>query len=243
MTGLRTLGLLGGMSWESTLPYYRLINQRVRERLGGLHSARLILYSMDFAEIERLQKRGDWERAGALLGDAAQALEAAGAEALVICTNTMHCVLPQIQARLGIPALHIADVTAARVAAAGIARVGLLGTRFTMEQDFYRSRLEKHGLSVLVPDAESRATVHRVIFDELCCGVTCETSREAYRRIMRDLIAAGAQGIILGCTEIGMLIGSGDISVPLFDTTVIHAEGAADWSLGGECILVPARCA
>ena len=228
---MRTLGLLGGMSWQSTLPYYRIVNERVRERLGGLHSAKLVLYSVDFAEIERLQQTGDWDTAGRVLASAAQALERAGAEALVLCTNTMHRVLDAIEASIGIPALHIADATARRIRAQGITRVGLLATRFTMEQAFYRGRLERHGLSVLTPDEAQRAEVHRVIYEELCLGTIRESSRETYRKAMADLVARGAEAMILGCTEIGLLIDAGDTSVPVFDTARIHAEDAADWAI------------
>lgn len=229
---MRTLGLIGGMSWESTIPYYRHINERVRERRGGLHSARLVLYSVDFAEIEQLQMQGDWDEAGRQLGAAAAALARAGAEALVICTNTMHKVAPAIEAGGGLPLLHIADATAVRIRAAGLARIGLLGTRFTMEQDFYRARLESHGITVLVPEADARATVHRVIYEELCLGVVSDGSRERYREVMAELVRRGAEGIILGCTEIGLLVGDADTTVPTFDTTRIHAQAAADWALG-----------
>jgi len=228
---MRTLGLIGGMSWESTIPYYRLINTRIKQQLGGLHSAELLLYSVDFAEIEKLQHAGDWDQAGRLLGDVAQRLQIAGADALVICTNTMHRVLPEIEKHISIPVLHIADATAVSVVAAGIDCVGLLGTRFTMEQDFFRSRLEQRGLRVLVPNAEQRSIVHRVIYEELCLGQCREESRDAYREIMRDLVAAGAGGIILGCTEIGLLVRAEDGAVALFDTTILHAEFAADWAL------------
>lgn len=230
---MRLLGLLGGMSWESTLPYYRRINERVRERLGGLHSAELLLYSVDFAAVEALQHRGDWDAAGRLLADAAQALQRAGAQALVICTNTMHRVLPQIEPGLSIPVLHIADATAARIRAVGFTKVGLLGTRFTMEQEFYRGRLARHGLDVLVPDEAQRALVHRVIYEELCQGRCLPQSRAAYRAVIAGLVAAGAEAVILGCTEIGLLVDAGDSAVPLFDTTAIHAEHAADWALAG----------
>ena len=228
---MRILGLLGGMSWESTLPYYRTINERVRERLGGLHSAQLLLYSVDFAQIEALQMRGDWDAAAHVLADAADALRRGGAQALVICTNTMHKVAPQIARAVDLPILHIADATAARIRAAGIARVGLLGTRFTMEQDFYKGRLAERGLDVLVPDAQARDAVHRIIYDELCVGIVRETSRETYRGVMADLVARGAQGIVLGCTEIGLLVGAADCAVPTFDTALIHAQAAADWSI------------
>lgn len=228
---MRMLGLLGGMSWESTVPYYRLINQRVRERLGGLHSAKLVLHSVDFAEVEALQRRGDWEAAGALLADAARGLRAAGAEAIVVCANTMHRVAPAIQAAAGVPLLHVADATAACIRAAGLDRVALLGTRFTMEGDFYRERIEAAGIVVDVPDPGQRERIHRVIYDELCVGRILDASRDEYRRVIAGLVAAGAQGVILGCTEIGLLVGENDASVPLFDTARIHAEAAADWAL------------
>jgi aspartate racemase len=238
---MRTIGLLGGMSWESTIPYYRAINERVRERLGGLHSAKLLLYSVDFAEVEALQHRGDWNQAGQLLADAAQALERAGAEALVICTNTMHRVLPQIESAIGIPVLHIADATAQRILEAGFTQIGLLGTRFTMEQEFYRGRLEHFGLTPLVPDDAQREIVHRVIYDELCLGECRPDSRAAYRAIIADLVARGAQAVILGCTEIGLLVDASDSVVPLFDTTSIHAEYAADWALTASEAVQPQR--
>ena len=225
---MKTLGLIGGMSWESTVPYYRTINQTVKEQLGGLHSARLLLYSVDFAQIEKLQHAGDWDAAGAVLADAARSLKAGGAQLLVICTNTMHKVADAVEAASGLPLLHIADPTGDAIRAHGFTRIGLLGTRFTMEQDFYRLRLiERHGLEVLVPDADERDIVHRVIYDELCRGVIREESRAQYRRVMASLVARGAQGIILGCTEIGLLVGEGDASVPLFDTTALHARAAA----------------
>jgi len=228
---VRVLGLLGGMSWESTIPYYRRINERVRERRGGLHSAKLVLYSVDFAAIEELQCRGDWDAAGRVLAEASQALQRAGAQALVICTNTMHRVLPQIEPDLRVPVLHIADATAARIRAAGFTRVGLLGTRFTMEQDFYRGRLAQHGLDVRAPGEAQRDLVHRVIYDELCLGRCLPESRAAYRAVIADLVAAGAEAVILGCTEIGLLVDADDSAVPLFDTTAIHADYAADWAL------------
>lgn len=228
---MKMLGLIGGMSWESTLPYYRIVNQRVRERLGGLHSAKLVLHSVDFAEIEALQHAGDWDAAGAQLAAAARGLRLAGAEVIVVCTNTMHLVAPAIQAAVDIPLLHIADATAQRIRAAGLTRVALLGTRFTMEQAFYRERIEAAGIAVLTPDAMQRERVHRVIYDELCLGRIVDASRDDYRAIIADLVARGAQGVILGCTEIGLLVGEGDATVPLFDTARIHAEAAADWSL------------
>ena len=228
---MRTLGLLGGMSWESTLPYYRILNERVRERLGGLHSAQLLMYSVDFAPIEDMQRGGDREAAGELLAQAAARLVGAGADAIVICTNTMHLVASQVEAAAGVPLLHIADATAQRIRAAGLARVGLLGTRFTMEQPFYRERLEQAGLQVLLPDAPARERIHAVIYDELCRGRIEAASRDAYRAIIADLVARGAQAVILGCTEIGLLVGDDDAAVPLFDTARIHAEAAADWAL------------
>ena len=230
---MKTLGLIGGMSWESTVPYYRTINQTVKEQLGGLHSARLLLYSVDFAEIEKLQHAGDWDAAGAVLADAARSLKAGGAQLLVICTNTMPKVADAVEAASGLPLLHIADATGDAIRARGITRIGLLGTRFTMEQDFYRRRLiEGHGLDVLVPESDERDLVHRVIYDELCQGVIRDESRAQYRRVMDGLVARGAQGIILGCTEIGLLVGEGDASVPLFDTTALHARAAALAALG-----------
>ncbi len=230
---MKTIGLLGGMSWESTVPYYRLINEGVKQRLGGLHSARLILYSVDFAEVEHLQRTGDWVAAGALLAQAAQKLQGAGAEGLVLCTNTMHKVADAIESAVQIPLLHIADPTAAQVRQAGLGTVGLLGTRFTMEQPFYKDRLvQQHGLQVLVPSASDRDTVHRIIYEELCLGQVREVSRQAYQRVMADLVAQGAQAIILGCTEISLLVGPDDVPVRLFDTTAIHAGHAVDWALG-----------
>lgn len=228
---MRTLGLIGGMSWESTIPYYRIVNERVRQRLGGLHSAKLVLHSVDFAEIEALQRADDWDAAAAILVEAARGLRVAGADAIVVCTNTMHLVAPAIEAAVDLPLLHIADATAARIRAAGLSRVALLGTRFTMERDFYRQRIEAAGIDVIVPEASQREMVHRVIYDELCLGRILDASRDAYRAIIDDLVARGAQGVILGCTEIGLLVGEGDATVPLFDTTRIHAQAAADWAL------------
>jgi aspartate racemase len=231
---MKTIGLIGGMSWESTIPYYRHLNEAVKARLGGLHSAKLVLFSVDFHEIERLQQSGDWDQAGRLLAAAAQALERAGAELLVLCTNTMHKVAPAIEQAVGIPLLHIADPTAAAIQAAGLSTVGLLGTRFTMEQAFYRERLEqRHGIRVLIPDEPQRQDVHRIIYEELCLGQVREESRETYRRIIASLVAQGAQAVILGCTEIGLLVGAGDAGVPLFDTTSLHARQAAEWALAG----------
>jgi aspartate racemase len=232
---VKTIGLIGGMSWESTVPYYRGINEAVKARLGGLHSARLILYSVDFHDVERLQHAGDWEAAGALLADAARALARAGADFLVLCTNTMHKVAPAIERAVALPLLHIADPTAAAIRASGARTVGLLGTRFTMEQAFYRERLQdRHGLAVLVPEPPDRAIVHRIIYEELCLGLTLDASRAEYRRIMAGLAAKGAEAIILGCTEITLLVGAADATVPLFDTTALHAQAAAALALDGD---------
>lgn len=229
---MKTLGLIGGMSWESTLPYYRHINEGVKNRLGGLHSAKLVLYSVDFAEVEHLQSTGQWSAAGALLVQAAQALQAAGAQGVVLCTNTMHKVADAIEAAVDLPLLHIADATAQAIVAAGSTRVGLLGTRFTMEQDFYKARLtHRFGLDVLVPSASQRDDVHRIIYEELCLGRVHAASREDYRKVMADLVAQGAQAIILGCTEISLLVSAADSTVPLFDTTALHAQAAVDWML------------
>lgn len=230
-SNLKTLGLLGGMSWESTVSYYRIINQTVARELGGLHSAKILLFSADFDEIEVLQREGNWERAGVILADAARRLETAGADLLVICTNTMHLVAPAIEQAIRIPLLHIADATADAIQQAGLGTVGLLGTRFTMEEPFYRERLEARGLKVLVPKADDRETAHRIIYDELCRGEIHESSRAAYEDIMRRLVDRGAEGIILGCTEISLLVGPENASVPLFDTTEIHARAAAMLSI------------
>ncbi len=229
---MKTVGLIGGMSWESTALYYRLMNEAVRERLGGLHSARIVLHSVEFAEVEALQRAEAWEEAGTLLAGAARSLERAGAEALVLCTNTMHKVAPAIEAATTVPFIHIADPTAAAAKAAGLERVGLLGTRFTMEQPFYRDRLERvHGIEVVVPGASDRETVHRTIYEELCLGMVDEASREAFRAVIGRLVASGAQAVILGCTEIGMLVGPQDSPVPVLDTTALHACAAAAWAM------------
>lgn len=225
---MKTVGLLGGMSWESTVPYYQVLNRQVGRKLGGVHSARVLLLSVDFGEIEALQHQGRWDELGRMLAGEARTLEDAGADFLVLCTNTMHRVATRIESTISIPLLHIADATAERVRSAGVRRVGLLGTRFTMEEDFYRGRLgERHGLEVLVPPEPDRMTVHRVIYEELVLGRILDGSRAEYRRIVAELAAAGAEGVILGCTEIGLLVKSGDASVPLFDTALIHAEAAA----------------
>lgn len=229
---MKTIGLIGGMSWESTATYYRDINLGIQAQLGGLHSAKIMMYSVDFHEIEQLQASGQWDAAGALLAEVAQTLERAGAQGLVLCTNTMHNVADTIQAAVHIPLLHIADPTAVAIRAQGYTTVGLLGTRFTMEQDFYRRRLEdNHGLTVLIPDAPDRDHVHRVIYDELCQGKLLPASRAAYLRVIDTLRARGAQAIILGCTEIALLLQQHDCSLPLFDTAALHAHSAARWML------------
>ena len=231
---MKTIGLIGGMSWESTALYYRHINETVKAQLGGLHSARLILYSVDFHDVERLQLAGDWNGAGAIVAAAARALELAGADFLVLCTNTMHKTAPAIEAAVNIPLFHIADPTAIAIQRAGYNTVGLLGTRFTMEQDFYRERLrERHGIVALVPERADRDLVHSIIYDELCLGNILPESRVEYARIMAELASLGAQAIILGCTEISMLVDERDACVPLFDTTSIHARSAAEWAVAG----------
>ncbi len=229
---MKTIGLIGGMSWESTIPYYRHINEAVKVRLGGLHSAKVILFSVDFHDIEQLQHAGQWDEAGAVLASAARALERAGADFLVVCTNTMHKVAPAIEAAVRIPLLHIADPTAQAIKRAGLHTVGLLGTRFTMEQAFYRDRLQQdHGINVLVPDVADREAVHRIIYEELCLGHVKDASRDVYRVVMARLVAQGAQAVILGCTEISLLVAASDAAVPLFDTTAIHAQAAAELAL------------
>ena len=234
---MKTIGLLGGMSWESTATYYRLLNETVRERLGGLHSAKIALYSVDFVEIERMLHRGEWDDAGRALAEAAGRVEAAGADLLVLCTNTMHKVAPEIERAISIPVLHIADATAIEIKAAGMARVGLLGTRFTMEEEFCRGRLiEQHGIDVLIPDGAERETVHRVIFDELCVGKVLTASRADLVRIIDKIAARGAQAIILGCTELSLLVRPEDSTIPLFDTTAIHARQAVERALEGESV-------
>ncbi|MBS4689523.1 aspartate/glutamate racemase family protein [Aeromonas sobria] len=229
---MKCIGLLGGMSWESTVSYYQALNRGVRAQLGGLHSARVLLNSVDFAEIERLQHAGDWPATARLLAAEARKLQDGGADFLLIGTNTMHKVAPEIEAAIDIPLLHIADATAAKLRADGITRVGLLGTRFTMEQDFYKGRLqERFGLAVLVPDEAGRERVHRIIYDELCLGEIRESSRAEYLAIIEELAAAGAEAVILGCTEIALLVGDARAAVPLYDTTAIHAEAAVALAL------------
>ncbi len=229
---MKTIGLLGGMSWESSKHYYALVNEAVRARLGGLHSARCVLWSVDFADIEPLQRANEWEKAGELLNRAALGLERAGADLLVLCANTMHKVADQAMRGVRIPLVHIADVTAERIRAAGLRRVALLGTRYVMEEDFYRRRLtERHGLEVTVPGKADRDEVHRVIFEELVLGRVEARSKARYLEIMDALVKGGAQGILAGCTEIGMLVGQADLAVPLFDTTELHALAAVERAL------------
>lgn len=229
---MKTIGLIGGMSWESTQTYYRLINQKTRDQLGGLHSARLVLYSVDFAEIETLQHQGDWNATAEILGSAGQALVRAGADFLVLCTNTMHKVASEIEQAASVPLLHIADATANALIRDGVTSVGLLGTRFTMEQAFYRQRLEERGIEVLVPDAAQREVVHSVIYEELCRGLIRPQSKAAYLDVITSLGERGAQGVILGCTEIGLLVQDTDTSVKLYDTTELHAEQAVQFAQG-----------
>jgi len=229
---MQTIGMLGGMSWESTQSYYRAVNEGVREALGGLHSAKVILYSVDFAEIEELQHKGDWDKTAAMLTDAACSVERAGADFLLICTNTMHIVAPKIEEAISIPLLHIADATADALKRNGINRVGLLGTRFTMEQPFYRSRLEeKFDIEVLIPNEKERRVIHEVIYRELCLGKIREESKDSFRKIIAALEKQGAEAVILGCTEIALLVKQDDNGVPLYDTTAIHAKKAVEMAL------------
>ena len=234
---MKTIGLIGGMSWESSIEYYRIINEEVHAKLGGLHSAKSVMVSVDFAEIETLQHAGAWDELTVRMIDAARQVQAGGGDFVVLCTNTMHKVADDMAAAIDIPLLHIADATAARIKARGIHTIGLLGTRFTMEEDFYKGRLvRKHGLNVLVPDETERAEVHRIIYDELVVGDIRSESKARYIEIMQHLVQGGAQGIILGCTEIGLLVGQDDIDVPVFDTTLIHAQVAVEYALSeDEC--------
>ena len=230
---MKTIGMIGGMSWESSLEYYRFLNQMVKKRLGGLHSARCLMYSLDFAEIEILQHQERWGEATEMMVDAACRVERGGADFLIICTNTMHLMADEVQKSIGIPLIHIADAAASRIKSMGLTRVGLLGTRFTMEQDFYRERLRlRHGIDVIVPDEEGKQTVHDVIYNELCLGVLEETSRSRFQKIITSMGGRGAQGVILGCTEIPLLISAKDTDLPIFDTTSIHAAAAVDYALG-----------
>ncbi len=228
---MKTIGLLGGMSWESTESYYRAINQGVKQRLGGLHSAKIAMISVDFAEIEALQHRGDWDKTADILAQGALALQRAGADFMLICTNTMHKVVPQIQAQVDLPILHIADATAGVLLADGVSKTGLLGTRFTMEQDFYRERLISQGIDVVVPEESERQQIHRIIYDELCMGSINDDSRQQFLQIIERLQDRGCEAVILGCTEIALLVRPDDTQVPLYDTTAIHAQQAVDEAL------------
>lgn len=228
---MKLIGLIGGMSWESSVHYYQAINEEIKERLGGLHSAKCLLYSVDFEEIERYQANGEWEKAGELLADVALKLEKAGVDFILLCTNTMHKVIDMIEAKITVPVIHIADATAQDINKAGLKKVGLLGTKYTMEQDFYISRIEQNGISVIVPNEEDRHTINRIIFEELCLGKIEPSSRQFYKKVIQDLIQQGAEGIILGCTEIGLLVRPEDSDVPLFDTAVIHAKEAVNKAL------------
>ncbi len=228
---MKTIGLIGGMSWESTVTYYQMINEGIKDSLGGLHSAKVLLYSVDFFEIEALMSRGAWDDAAELLGDVAHRLEAAGADMILICTNTLHKVAPQVQSRIRVPLVHIAEAAAEELLSKGITRVGLLGTKYTMTQEFYREKLTERGIDVLIPEGEEIDLVNRVIFDELCLGVVKEDSKAAYLKVIANLQARGAQGILLGCTELGLIVSQEDVSLPLFDTTVIHAKKAVELAL------------
>ena len=228
---MKTIGLIGGMSWESTIPYYRIINEEVKNRLGGLHSAKIVLYSVEFDEIEKCQSNGEWEKSGDILGNAAKAVESAGADFLLICTNTMHKVVPQIASMIDIPIIHIADATADELEKNNTRSIGLLGTKYTMTQDFYKQRLIDRGIRVLIPDEGDIETVNTVIFDELCVGKISDVSREKLKEIITKLKCKGTEGVILGCTEIGLLIHQSDVDIPVFDTTVIHARKAAELAI------------
>jgi aspartate racemase len=229
---MKTIGLIGGMSWESSIEYYRIINETVREKLGGLHSAKSVMVSVDFAIIENLQQQGKWEQATQLMVEAARDVERGGADFVLICTNTMHRMAEDVQRGVKIPLLHIADATAEKIKGRGLNKVGLLGTRFTMVEDFYKGRLERnHGLEVMIPDEKGMEIVHRVIYEELVLGIIQETSKTKYVKVMQELVNAGAEGIILGCTEIGLLVSQKDVQVPVFNTTEIHATVAVDMAL------------
>jgi len=231
MFEMKTIGLVGGMSWESTLEYYRIINETVKEKLNKLHSAKIIMYSVDFEEIELLQHKGKWDELTSLMIEIAQRLEKAGADFIVICTNTMHKVAEDMEKSVEIPLLHIVDVTAEKIKAKGINKVGLLGTRFTMEDNFYRDRLRKHGIKAIIPSEKEREMIHSIIYNELCLGVIKESSREKFKKIIKNLAKRGAEGVILGCTEIPLLIKQEDVDLPLFDTTEIHAKASVDFAL------------
>ena len=228
---LKTIGLIGGMSWESTVTYYKIINETIKEKLGGLHSAKCILYSVDFQEIEECQANGNWEKSGEILGEAANNLEKAGADFIVICTNTMHKVVNQIKEKISIPILHIAEMTAEKILEKGLKNIALLGTKYTMEQGFYKSKLIEKGINVIIPDKNDIEIINKVIYDELCLGIINSNSKKKFLEIVDKLRSKGAEGIILGCTEIGLLIKNEDTDVPLFDTAIIHAEQAAIYSI------------
>jgi len=228
---MKTIGLIGGMSWESSAEYYRIINEEVKKRLGGLHSAKCILYSVDFDEIELCQRKGEWLKAAQMLAKVAVGLEKAGADFIIICTNTMHKAVDEIQKSVRIPLLHIADITAQKILESNIKTIGLLGTKYTMEEDFYKSRIEAQKIKVLIPNQEDRAVINSVIYNELCLGIINDDSRILYKRIIADLVEKGAEGIILGCTEIGLLVKPEDSKAPLFDTTILHALGAVEFAL------------
>jgi len=229
---MKTIGLIGGMSWESSLEYYRIINETVKEKLGGFHSAKCLMYSVDFEEVEKLQRQGKWDEATALMIDAAQRVKKGGADFVVICTNTMHKMAEEVQSSINIPLLHLADVTAERIKAQGLKKVGLLGTKFTMEEDFYKGRLiKKHGLEVMIPDDEEREVINNILYNELCMGEIKKISKDKFKKIIDNLVLKGAEGIILGCTEIPLLIDKEDYEIPLFDTTRIHAEEAVKYAL------------
>ena len=228
---MKVIGLIGGMSWESTVTYYKIINETVKERLDGLHSAKCVLYSVDFQEIEECQANGDWEKSGEILGEAAYNLEKAGANFIVICTNTMHKVINQIEEKISIPILHIAEMTAEKILEKKIKNIALLGTKYTMEQNFYKEKLIEKGINVIIPDKDGIKSINDIIYDELCLGIINPESKTKYLEIIKKLEKEGAEGVILGCTEIGMLVKEGDTDIPLFDTAVIHAEQAAIYSI------------
>ncbi|OTW85303.1 aspartate racemase [Bacillus thuringiensis serovar cameroun] len=228
---MKTIGLIGGMSWESTSEYYRILNEEIKSKLGGLHSAKCLINSVDFEEIERFQSNGDWDGAGEVLGNAAYSLQKGGADFIIICTNTMHKIVEKIKENINIPVLHIADTTAKEIKRKGIQTIGLLGTKYTMEQDFYKSRIEENNIKVIVPVEKNREKLNEIIYTELCLGKITSQSREYYKRVIEELVQKGAQGIILGCTEIGLLIKQEDVLVPIFDTTFIHAMEAVNVAL------------
>lgn len=230
---MKVIGLIGGMSWESSAEYYKIINETVKKRLGGLHSAKILMYSVDFEEIEVLQHAGEWDSLTALMVDAAQKVEKGGADCIVICTNTMHKMADEVQSSIDIPLLHIADATAEKICAQGLKVIGLLGTKFTMEEEFYKGRLTHYGITTVIPDNNERTIIHDIIYNELCLGVIKDESKEKMKEIIKNLVLTGAEGVILGCTEIPLLIKQKDCSVPLFDTTFIHAEAAVDFALTG----------